>query len=176
MEANRVRILIAAEYANPPAIANSYRSPRGNSRGTNVYHVASRQQLNYKDQRFMKRLAFIVVLSALSLLIFVPPLAGQSNSGELRLKVTDPAGLGVKTTVQIVSRANQYSNTLETNDQGSLDVRRLPYGIYQLQITRPGFADVSEAVEIRSAIPTEYAVRLQLPSVNETVTVTAPTH
>ena len=174
MEANRVRILIAAEYANPPAIANSYRSPRGNSRGTNVYHVASRQQLNYKDQRFMKRLAFIVVLSALSLLIFVPPLAGQSNSGELRLKVTDPAGLGVKTTVQIVSRANQYSNTLETNDQGSLDVRRLPYGIYQLQITRPGFADVSEAVEIRSAIPTEYAVRLQLPSVNETVTVTAP--
>ena len=80
----------------------------------------------------------------------------------------------MKTTVQIVSRANQYSNTLETNDQGSLDVRRLPYGIYQLQITQPGFADVSEAVEIRSAIPTEYAVRLKLPSVNETVTVIAP--
>ena len=68
------------------------------------------------------------------------PLFCQSNSGELRLKVTDPAGLGVKTTVQIVSEANQYRNTLATSDQGSLDVQRLPYGIYQLEIRQPGFA------------------------------------
>ena len=33
-----------------------------------------------------------------SLLLLALPLLGQSNSGELRLKVTDPEGLGIKTT------------------------------------------------------------------------------
>ena len=70
------------------------------------------------------------------------PLFGQSNSGELRLRVTDPAGLGVKAMVQISSKANQYRNTLATTDQGNLDVQRLPYGVYQLEIKQPGFADI----------------------------------
>ena len=101
------------------------------------------------------------------------PLFCQSNSGELRLKVTDPSGLGVKATVQITSEANQYRNTLATSDQGNLDVQRLPYGIYQLEIKQPGFAPVSESVDIHSSLPTEYTVQLKLPSVNESVTVRA---
>ena len=115
----------------------------------------------------MRRFAAILVL-------FAWPLICQSNSGELRLRVTDPAGLGVKTTVHIISRANQYRNILETSDQGYLTVRRMPYGIYQLEIKQPGFAGASDSVEIHSSIPTEYNIQLQLPSVNETVTVTAP--
>jgi len=101
------------------------------------------------------------------------PLFCQSNSGELRLKVTDPGGLGVKGAIQIVCEANQYRNTLWTDDQGDLDVQRLPYGIYQLTITQPGFAEGSESVEIRSSIPTEYAIQLKLPSLNQSVTVKA---
>lgn len=114
----------------------------------------------------MKKLIIAVLLWAL-------PLLAQSNSGELRLKVTDPDGRGMKTTVQIISKANQYRNTLATSEQGNLDVQRLPYGIYQLDIKQPGFAGLSEAVEIHSAIPTEYTVQLKLPSVNQSVTVTA---
>ena len=98
---------------------------------------------------------------------------GQSTSGELRLKVTDPSGLGVKTTVQIISDANQYRNILATNDQGSLDVQRLPYGIYRLEISQPGFATVSVSLEIRSSLATEYAIQLKLPTVSQSVTVTA---
>jgi hypothetical protein len=115
----------------------------------------------------MKRLLAIVFFCA-------SPLFCQSNSGELRVKVTDPTGLGVKTTVQIVSQANQYHNILATNDQGLLDVQRLPYGIYQLQIKQPGFAGVSESLDIHSSIPTEYAIQLMLPAVKQSVTVTAP--
>src|SRR5450755_1387129 len=115
----------------------------------------------------MKRLAAIFLL-------FTSPLFSQSNRGELRLKVTDPAGLGVKTTVQIVSKANQYRNTLSTTEQGNLDVQRLPYGIYRLEIKQSGFAVVSESVDIHSSIPTDYAIQLGLPAVNESVTVTAP--
>ena len=115
----------------------------------------------------MKRIATIPIL-------FTSLLFSQSNRGELRLKVTDPAGLGVKTTVQIISKANQYRNTLSTSDQGSLNVQRLPYGLYQLEIKQPGFALFSESVDIHSSIPTEYAVQLRLSSVNESVVVTAP--
>ena len=95
-------------------------------------------------------------------MIFASVLAAQSNTGELRLKVTDPSGSPVKTTVQIVSEANQYRNTLATDDQGDLDVQRLPYGVYQIEISQPALPTVSETVEIRSSIPTEYTIQLKL--------------
>ena len=110
---------------------------------------------------------------ALVFLFCAAPLFCQSNSGELRLRVTDPDGLGAKTVVQISSQANQYRNTLATTDLGNLDVQRLPYGIYQLEINQSGFAPVSESVEIRSSLPIKYAIQLKLPSVNESVTVSA---
>ncbi|MGO9892866.1 MAG: TonB-dependent receptor plug domain-containing protein, partial [Bryobacteraceae bacterium] len=87
--------------------------------------------------------------------------------------MTDPAGLGVKTTVQITSEANRYRNTLATSDQGRLDVQRLPYGIYQLEIKQPGFSQISESVDIHSSIPTEYTIQLTLPTVTQSVTVSA---
>jgi len=109
---------------------------------------------------------------ALLLLLAVPAFAfAQSNSGELLLNVTDPAGLGVKTNVQLICHANGYRNSLETSDQGELDARRLPFGIYQVTIAEPGFATVSESVEIRSLTPTVRTIQLTLPSVNQAVTV-----
>jgi hypothetical protein len=113
----------------------------------------------------MKIFAAVVVISC------GLPLFGQSNSGELRLRVTDPAGLSVKTTVQIVSQANQYRNTLTTNDQGRLDVQRLPYGVYELEVKQPGFAERLESIDIHSSIPIEYRIQLVLSTVNQSVTV-----
>jgi len=95
----------------------------------------------------------------------------QSNSGELHLKVVDPAGLGVKTTVEVVSDANQYRNTLATNEHGELVVQRLPYGIYRVEIRREGFAEVTETVEIRSSLATKDTIQLQLTSVAQSVSV-----
>jgi TonB-dependent Receptor Plug Domain len=112
-----------------------------------------------------------LLLFYISYLSLVIPSFGQSNRGELRLVVSDPSGLGVRTNVQITSDANQYRNSLPTNDQGGLVVQRLPYGIYQLEINQPGFAVVSESVEIRSSIPTEHAIHLKLPSLSESVKV-----
>ena len=114
----------------------------------------------------MRRIAGLFFLCTFSLYC-------QSNSGELRLRVTDPAGLGVKATVLIISEANQYRNSQATNDQGRLNVQRLPFGIYRLEITQPGFAAASESVEIRSSIPIEHLIQLKLPSVNQSVTVSA---
>jgi hypothetical protein len=101
------------------------------------------------------------------------PVSAQSNTGELRLKVTDPDGLALKTAVELVSQGNEYRHTFTTDDQGTLDAKRLPYGIYQVQIHAQGFAPVSQQVEIRSALPLDRTIRLKVASVSESVKVTA---
>ncbi len=115
----------------------------------------------------MKRaLVLAALLCAFSVL-------AQSNSGELRLTVTDPSGLGVKSTVELVSQANQYRSVFTTDSHGYLDVQRLPYGIYQVLIQATAFAQVSEALEIRSALPFDRMVRLKVAPVSESVKVNA---
>ena len=106
------------------------------------------------------------------LLLWALPMLAQSTTGELRLTVDDPRGSGVKATVDLVSQGTQYSQTFVTNQQGDVDAKRLPYGIYQVQIQAQGFAEVSESVEIRSALPLDRTIRLQLASVSESVKVT----
>jgi len=101
-------------------------------------------------------------------------LLSQSNTGELRLKVTDPSGLAVKTSIQIVSEASQYRRVLNTDDQGTLTLQRLPYGVYQVRINQPGFAPVSESLDVHSSIPTEHSIGLTVMTQSESVTVSAP--
>jgi len=112
----------------------------------------------------LKKAAALVLLCA-------SPLFCQTNSGELRLTVTDASGLGVKTTVQIVSEANQYQNSLATNEHGLVDVQWLPFGVYEIVINQPGFAPESQTVEIRSSLPIIRVIQLKLSSVKQSLTV-----
>jgi hypothetical protein len=120
----------------------------------------------HRGRRFLKRIAWLFFCCVL-------PLYCQSNRGELRLKVVDPSGLGVKATVLIVSEANQYRISLTTSEQGTLEVPRLSFGVYQLEIVQSGFYPASETVDIRSTIPTEHTIKLTLLAVNQSVTVNA---
>ena len=108
-----------------------------------------------------------------TVLLWAVPMLGQSFTGELRLTVTDPAGLRLKSTVELVSQGNEYRHTFTTDDQGNLHAKRLPYGIYQVQIQAQGFAEVSESVEIRSALPLDRTIRLKVASVSESANVSA---
>jgi outer membrane cobalamin receptor len=106
-----------------------------------------------------------------TLLLWVLPLCAQSNTGELRIKVTDPAGLGVKSSVQLVSEANQIRKTLLTDDAGNLVAKLLPFGVYRVEVQHEGFAPFSDSVEVRSAIPAEYHVTLRIAPMSTSVTV-----
>ena len=108
------------------------------------------------------------------LLFFISlPVLAQSNSGELRVHVADPSGQGIHTTIHLFSQANQYSTDVETDKQGSVDVARLPYGIYTVEINQPQFAPFAETVSIRSSIPVTRSISLKLPTVEQTVAVQA---
>jgi TonB-dependent Receptor Plug Domain len=115
----------------------------------------------------MKKALILAVLQLCAL-----PVLAQSTTGEFRLRVEDPLGTGVKATVNLDSQGNQYSQRFLTNQRGEVDAKRLPYGIYQVQIQAKGFAEVSEPVEIRSALPLDRTIQLQLASVSESVKVT----
>jgi len=106
-------------------------------------------------------------------ILWALPMVSQSTTGELRLIVIDPAGLTIKSTIELVSQGNEYRNTFTTDDHGALDAKRLPYGIYEIRITGQGFAEDSETVEMRSAVPVDRTIRLKLDSVSASVKVTA---
>jgi outer membrane cobalamin receptor len=99
------------------------------------------------------------------------PLAGQSRTGELRVTVQDPSGLGVKSVVALVSQANHYRQKLYTDDDGYLIAKRLSFGIYRVEVQREGFANFTKLVEVRSVVPLEFRVTLSVAPLNTSVRV-----
>ncbi len=98
-------------------------------------------------------------------------LLAQSNVGELRLKVADPSGSAVKSAVELVCEANQFRKVFMTDDGGDVEAKRLPFGVYRVEVVQPGFAPFHDAVEVRSAIPREFRITLTMAAVNTSVTV-----
>jgi len=98
---------------------------------------------------------------------------GQSNTGELRVFVTDSTGLGVQSNVELVSESNQVRQTFETGPEGTLVARRLPLGRYRVSVSRSGFSPFAGLLDIQSALPTEFHVTLTVSPVQAQVTVSA---
>jgi len=109
----------------------------------------------------------------LGIALLALPLFAQSNAGELRLKVADPHGLGVKASVTLASEAAQIHRQLVTDDAGLLTARNLPFGPYQLRVESGGFSPYSGLIEIRTALPTEYLIQLSIAAASTAVNVTA---
>lgn len=95
----------------------------------------------------------------------------QVNSGELRLKVEDPTGAGIHASVELKSEANGYDNSFVTDAAGVAKIKPLPYGIYLVQIREDGFSPVSTPVDIHSAIPMNYEIRLRVAPVTTQIKV-----
>jgi hypothetical protein len=126
-----------------------------------------------KDMRAgAERIAEELRLWALLWLLALPvSVCAQSNSGELRLRVTDPEGLALKSTVELVSEANRLHKFLVTDEQGLITAKLLPFGLYRVEILQEGFAPFSESVEIRSAARRELRVTLSVAALSTVVTV-----
>lgn len=95
----------------------------------------------------------------------------QSNTGELHLQVSDPASLGLRASVVLICEANQFHETYTTDEGGRLTAKRLPFGLYKIEIHRDGFLSLADTVEVRSAIPTDLAVKLSIVTTNDSIVV-----
>jgi outer membrane cobalamin receptor len=117
----------------------------------------------------------VVMASCLLALLLAVGQFAQSNTGELRVRVTDGSGLPIPGAVEIVSEANQVRQIAETDSTGTAIFRRLPFGAYRVAIARPGFAAIARLVEVRSAVPADYPVTMELSAVRASVTVSSDT-
>jgi hypothetical protein len=99
----------------------------------------------------------------------------QSNAGELRLKVTGPDGLPLKAAVELSNDAIQLHRSFSTDDSGQLTARNLPFGRYRLHVQQESFSPYDGLIEIRSALPVEYIVKLNIAALSTAVNVTAET-
>jgi outer membrane cobalamin receptor len=115
----------------------------------------------------------VVVVSCVCALVLALGQFAQSNTGELRVSVSDSSGSALPGPVEIISEANQIRQTTETDSAGVALFRRLPFGSYRVAVRRGGFAEVSRLIEIRSALPTDCPVTMELAGVQASVTVSA---
>ncbi|PWT83964.1 MAG: TonB-dependent receptor [Blastocatellia bacterium] len=109
--------------------------------------------------------AFILILSLAQF--------GQSNTGELRVTVTDLDGLPLESSVELISDANGFRQSLQTDQRGIVIAKRLPFGTYRVAVTRDGFGPFAGLIDVRSALPTEYHVTLSIAPVQTEITVRA---
>jgi outer membrane cobalamin receptor len=70
-----------------------------------------------------------------------------------------------------VCEANQFHQTYMTDNSGAATAHPLPFGVYQIDVEQPGFVAFHQAVEVRSAVPEDFHISLNLAAVNTSVTV-----
>jgi outer membrane cobalamin receptor len=106
----------------------------------------------------------------------VAPIRAQLSPGELRIVVTDATGLALPSSGTLASDASQTHRSFDTDAAGRFTFDRLAPGLYRLTVSSAGFAPHNELVDIRSALPRDVRVVLNVAPVAASVTVTgAPT-
>jgi outer membrane receptor protein involved in Fe transport len=86
----------------------------------------------------------------------------QRTTGEVRIAVKDPAGAAVVASGRLENVSAGTAQRFETDAQGAHTFSGLPLGRYRLDVTAPGFAAQSTAIDIRGASPLTRTIHLGL--------------
>ena len=87
--------------------------------------------------------------------------------------VTDPTGAVVPgATVEIHNPVSQYTRSTTTDSTGQFSFTNIPFNPYHLTVTATGFGQYSQDVDVRSAVPLNLKVALQIQS-SQNITVEA---
>lgn len=127
----------------------------------------------FMKMRSETAISFLFTLSFL--LVSFPAFTQPSgNAGTVDGKVADPTGavvVGAK--VKIQNPVSGYSQTVVTDAVGLFHFRNVPYNSYHLSVTAQGFNPQAQDVEVRSAVPVNTNVQLELQGTQQSVTVEA---
>jgi Carboxypeptidase regulatory-like domain/TonB-dependent Receptor Plug Domain len=99
----------------------------------------------------------------------------QAQTGESSTvtgTVLDPSGAVVaKATVEIRNPVSGFTRTAITDKTGGFTFSNVPFNPYHLTVTQSGFASYVEDIDVRSVVPLELHINLQMESSNETINV-----
>lgn len=115
------------------------------------------------------RLSLSVVIS---LLVFQTVFA-QTRIGAIQGTVKDPSGALVRDAkVTITQPLTGYSQTVQTDQQGSFKLVNIPFNTYKVQAEAPGFQPAEQSIDLESTIPANIEFSLSLAGATAAVTVT----
>jgi len=110
--------------------------------------------------------------AAVVVTIFLVLTLGQAQS--ISGTVLDPTGAVVASaTVEIHNPVSRYDRSTHTDATGKFSFTNIPFNPYHLQVTAAGFAPYAQDVEVRSSIPIDVPIKLQVAGSATTVTVEA---
>jgi hypothetical protein len=117
----------------------------------------------------------ILIRTACSLVMVIASAGSgraQHERGAIRLKVRDLQGGPLVVSVGLVSEANQVHRSFFTDRRGNYVAQELPFGLYRLEVTHPGFLPLRRFVRLRSEVPVSVSVTLGLAPVRSSIDVT----
>jgi hypothetical protein len=132
-------------------------------------------QATLKALRRSCSMASAYVLAATFLLVmgFVSNLNAQSrNFTSLSGTVVDPSGAVVpNATVEIRNPVSQFQRAATTDNSGYFTIQNIPFNPYHMTVTGSGFAPYAQDVDLKSPVPVNLKINLQLGTAVQTVTV-----
>jgi len=125
-------------------------------------------------RRFAKSVSIVLffLLIFLSFPNFVSAQGG--SSGSLSGTVLDPTGAVVTgATVKIHNPVSGLDRSTTTDTSGRFAFANIPFNPYHLLVTAEGFASYAQDVELRSGVPVDVPIKLQVAGSTTNVTVEA---
>ena len=121
-----------------------------------------------------------LLLGAFVLILLVPPAllpsSGQSLgiSGTIQGTVLDPSGAVVGgATLLLGNPVSGFQRTTTTDQAGQFHFTNIPFNPYSLTVTASGFGPLQRDVEVRTSVPIDMKLTLQVASSSSSVTVSA---
>ncbi len=100
--------------------------------------------------------------------------AQVGNSTSITGVVVDPSGAVVRNaTVEIQNPVSGYVRSVTSDNAGKFTFPNVPFNPYHLTVTAEGFANQVQDVEVRSSVPLNLTIKMQVPTANTSVTVQA---
>jgi hypothetical protein len=110
-----------------------------------------------------RRVYAAVLAGAIWLAATMAGAQSAGNSGSIHGTVTDSTGAVVPhATVQIRNPVSGLERSTTTNDSGAFEFSNIPFNPYHLSVTAAGFATYAKDVEMRSAVPVNLPITLQV--------------
>jgi hypothetical protein len=116
---------------------------------------------------------FRILLFCIGLLALASSGQAQSaGSSTIQGVVTDPTGAVVTdATVEIKNPVSGFERSAKTDDTGAFSFSNVPFNPYHLMVIAPGFAPLTQDVEVRSTVPLNLKLSLEVAGATASVTV-----
>jgi outer membrane receptor protein involved in Fe transport len=121
------------------------------------------------------RFAHHCVSTVAALLFVLATVYAQPPRGEIHLQVKDPSGASMKASGKLENLAGGVARDFQTDAQGGVILKNLPFGRYRLQISKSGFTTQSITIDVQSAAAITRVVLMKIGAESATVDVVSET-